>query len=98
VRRQQVARTLDEAVASLYAGPLAGRTAGCFRETAYLFWKAGREEDARAALAAAQALDAGPEASAGIARAILEVTLAPVLERLETEIAGEEEGSRLVKT
>jgi hypothetical protein len=97
IRRQQVARTLDEGVASLYAGALAGRTATCFRETAYVLWKAGREQDARAALAGALAFDAGPEASAGIARAILEVTLAPVLERIEQEIAGEEEGSRLVK-
>jgi hypothetical protein len=97
LRRQQVARALDEAVESLYAGPLAARTAGCFRETAYVLWKAGREQDARAALAAALAFEAGPGSSAGIARAILEVTLAPVLERVDREIAGEDESSRLVK-
>jgi hypothetical protein len=97
VRRGQVARTLDEAVERIYAGPHAARAATCFREAAYVLWKAGREDDARAALAAAAALDAGPEASAAVARAILEVALAPVLERLDQEIAGEDERSRLVK-
>jgi len=97
VRREQAARTLDQAVESIYAGPHAARVAICFQETAYLFWKGGREEDARAALAAARAFASGPEASAPVARAILEVTLGPVLERLDQEIAGEEEGSRLVK-
>jgi hypothetical protein len=97
VRRQQVARILDEAVASVYPGPQAARTASCFREAAYLLWKTGREEDARAALAAAQAFETGPEAWAELARAILEISLAPVLERLDRELAGDEENSRLVK-
>ena len=97
VRRQQVARILDEAVESVYAGPQAGRMASCFREAAYVLWKTGREEDARAALAAAQAFEAGPEAWAPLARATLEVALAPVLERLDREMAGDEENSRLVK-
>jgi hypothetical protein len=98
VRQQQVARILDEAVESVYAGQLAARTAGCFREAAYVLWRTGREEDARAALAAGQAFEAGSEARAPVARAMLEVALAPVLERLEREMAGDEENSRLVKT
>jgi hypothetical protein len=97
VRREQAARTLDQAVESVYAGPHAARAAICFRETAYLLWKGGRDEDARAALAAARAFESGPAASAPVARAILEVTLGPVLERLDQEIAGDDEGSRLVK-
>ena len=63
-----------------------------------MMWKAGREEDARAALAAAQAIASGPAAAADVARALLEVALAPVLERLEQDLAGEDERSRLVKT
>lgn len=97
VRQQQVARILDEAVESVYAGPLAVRTTSCFREAAYVWWKSGREEDARAALAAGQAFETGSEARAPVARAMLEVALAPLLERLGREMAGDEENSRLVK-
>jgi hypothetical protein len=97
VRQQHVARILDEAVESVYAGPLAARIASCLREAAYVLWKTGREQDARAALAAGQAFDAGPERWAPVARALLEVTLAPVLEKLDHEMAGDEENSRLVK-
>jgi hypothetical protein len=97
VRWSQVARTLDQAVESIYAGPHAARAARCFEETAYVLWKSGREEEAKAALAAARAFEAGPGTSAPVARAMLEVTLAPVLERLEQEIAGEDERSRMVK-
>lgn len=97
-RRQQLARILDEGAQSAFAGAQAARTANCFRETAYVQWKSGREEDARASLAAALAFEAGPEESGSIARALLEVALAPLLERLENEMAGEEDSSRLVKT
>jgi hypothetical protein len=97
VRREQAARTLDQAVESIYSGPHAARAARCFEETAYVLWKSGRDEDARAALAAARAFAAGPETSAPVARARLEVTLGPVLERLDQESAGEDERSRLVK-
>jgi hypothetical protein len=97
VRREQAARTLDDAAARLATGPEAARLAACFHETAYLLWKAGREEDARAALAAASAFAFDPEAAAGVARALLEVALAPVLERLEQELASADEGSRLVR-
>jgi len=97
VRQQQVARILDEAAESAYAGPQAVRATACFRESAYVLWKTGREEEARAALAAAEAFEAGPEAWAPIARAMLEVALAPVLEKLDRDVAGDEENSRLVK-
>jgi hypothetical protein len=97
IRRQQVARILDDAAESAYAGAQASRAAACFGEAAYLLWKAGRDEDARAALAAARAFEAGPEAWAPVARAMLEVALAPVLEKLDREVAGDEENSRLVK-
>jgi hypothetical protein len=98
VRREQAARAIDEAIGSIYAGPHAARTAECLRETAYVFWKTGREEEARAALAAAKAIASGPASGAEVARALLEVALAPVLERLEQDLASEDERSRLVKT
>ncbi len=97
VRREQTARTLDQAVESIYAGPHGARAARCFQETAYVLWRGGRDDDARAALAAARAFESGPESSAPVARAILEVTLGPVLERLDQESAGDDERSRLVK-
>lgn len=97
LRREQAARTLDDGAAALQAGPPAARLASCWRETAYVLWKAGRDEDARAALAAAVAFESDPEAAAPLARALLEVTLAPVLERVEQEIASGDEGSRLVR-
>ena len=63
-----------------------------------MLWKRDREEDARAALAAAAAIESGPESGAEIARVILEVALGPLLERLDREMAGDEENSRPVKT
>jgi len=97
VRREQAARVIDEAVERLYAGPHAGRAAACFREAAYLSWRAGREDDACTELAAAHALDAGPAESGPLARAILETALRPVLEELDRTLASDEERSRLVK-
>ncbi len=97
-RRQQVARQIDEAAQSACVGLEAARLAGCFREAAYVLWKRDREEDARAALAAAAAIESGPESGAEIARVILEVALGPLLERLDREMAGDEENSRPVKT
>lgn len=97
-RRQQLAREIDEAARTACAGTEGARLAGCFRESAYVLWKTGREEDARAALAAAAAIEAGPDSGAEVARAILEVALGPLLERLEREMAGDEENSRPVKS
>jgi hypothetical protein len=97
VRREQAARALDEAIERIYAGPHAARAADCFRETAFLRWKAGRDDDARAALAAAAALEAGPAHSAPLARAILETALRPVLDSLDRASEGGDDASRLVK-
>jgi hypothetical protein len=94
-RREQVARAIDEAVTAIYLGPRAERRADCLRETAWVLWQTGRDDDARAALAAAQALASGTGAE--VARALLETALAPVLERIEQELASEDDRSRLVK-
>jgi hypothetical protein len=97
VRREQAARAIDEAVERIYAGPHAARVAECFREAAYVSWKAAQEDDARIALAAARALEAGPAESGPLARAILETALRPVLDELDRTLAGDDERSRLVK-
>jgi len=96
-RRDQVARAVDEAAASIYLGPRAERCADLLRESAWVFWQTGREDDARAALAAAEVMAAGPAAAAEVSRALLEAALAPVLERVEQDLASEDDRSRLVK-
>jgi hypothetical protein len=94
VRREQVEGILDAAVTELYGEPFASRCAERFEEMAYVFWKWGQEGDARACLAAADAFGSSATTEHPIARALLEVLLSPVLNRLEaaagdTEAAGE---------
>jgi hypothetical protein len=62
-----------------------------------VLWKGGREPDARACLAAAQAFRAGPAPENPIARALLEAVLAPVIAGLEEQKPPEAEPSLLVK-
>ncbi|MCC6640092.1 MAG: hypothetical protein IT386_02880 [Deltaproteobacteria bacterium] len=91
-RREQVDAILVEALAGLYAGPEAERMALRFDEAAFVFWKQGREDDARACLAAADGFgDTGGGGTVG--RALLEVALAPLLDRLREE----EDSSLIVK-
>jgi hypothetical protein len=97
VRRELATRAIDEAVLRIYAGPHAARAAASFRETAYLRWRGGKDEEARTALAAARALEAGPAEAGPLARAILETALRPVLDQLDRANEGDEEHSRLVK-
>jgi hypothetical protein len=96
-RREQAQTLLAEAQAEVYAEPVGAYTAQRFEESAYVLWKTGREEDARACLAAAQAFRAGPAAENPIARALLEAVMAPVLAGLEEPVAREAEPSLLVK-
>lgn len=77
--------TLDEAGRA--------RMAGRFAETAFFLWKQGREDDARACLAAAAGFGDTPPGENPVARALLEGTLAPLLERLREE----EDSSLIVK-
>jgi hypothetical protein len=81
-RREQVDGILDAAVLVLYGEPLASHCAARFEEMAYVFWKWGREEDARACLAAADAFESSEPTEQPVARALLEVLLTPVLNRL----------------
>jgi hypothetical protein len=94
-RREQLRRCLDEALDTLYAQPFATLTARRWEESAYLFWKGAREADARACLAAGRAFRAGQPSSNPVARAALELVLAPALEGVR-DAADDEKGESLV--
>jgi len=95
-RREQVRRAIDAALETLYAEPFATRVAERFEESAYLLWKGGREEDARASLAAARAFRDGNAARHPVARTTVEEMLGPVLERAEGEEKSEEGAAPLL--
>jgi hypothetical protein len=96
-RREQLDEAMAEAVAALFDESFAAATARRFEESAYVFWKTEREDEARDALAAARAFREGPPRSDPVARAVLDTALAPVLAGIEEELAKEDEGSLLVK-
>jgi hypothetical protein len=81
-RQEQFDRVLDDAVERIFDARFARSTANRFEETAYVFWRQGALEDARACLAAADAFGASTAAFREIARAMLEVVLAPTLQSL----------------
>ncbi len=91
-RREQVDGILAAAVTELYGEPFASRCAERFEEMAYVYWKWGKEDDARACLAAADAFGSSGSTEHPVARALLEVLLSPVLNRLEAA-AGDGEAS-----
>ena len=78
-RREQVERALEEAIDEIFDAEFAEITARRFEESAYVFWKGGRDDDARAVLAAADAFRAGSPRENPIARAMLEILFTPVL-------------------
>jgi len=90
-RRDRSEVALQQAIALVFDPARTERTAARLEETAYILWKRGREDDARACLAAARGLRAGPLTDQPVARALLEVALGPVLEKLR-----EEEASALI--
>jgi hypothetical protein len=81
-RRAQVDQVLGEALGEIFVEPFASHCAERFEEMAYVYWKSGREDDARACIAAADAFGAGAPAEQPLARTLIEVLLAPVLDRL----------------
>ncbi len=95
-RREQVERVLEQGLDELFAEPVGARTAQRFEESAYCFWKRGSEDDARVCLAAARAFRDTSPAENPVAKAMIEVVLAPVLAKLDEEIGKDEEASRLV--
>jgi hypothetical protein len=78
-RGDQVQRALDDAAEESAAGEAGEAVALRLEEVAYLWWQQGREADARACLAAADAWRGSAEAHAPLARAFVETWLAPVL-------------------
>lgn len=95
-RRQRIDTVIREFLEESHTEADVARDAHRFREAGYVFWKRGDEEAARSCLAAAQAFESSPVGENPVARAMLEVPLAPVLEKIDQE--GEEvEGSLLVK-
>ncbi len=82
-RSEQAGQLLDEALTDLYAAPWDDRTAARLEESAYVLWKRGRSEDAQACLAAARGFRELDPAENPLARAMLEVVLAPVMQKLD---------------
>jgi hypothetical protein len=97
-RKEQVRQTMDDALSEIFSDAAGVHAAQRFEESAYVLWKAGPEDDARACLAAARAYrEVEPQANP-VARAALDRMLGPLLERLESESAEakDEEGSSLL--
>lgn len=109
-RAERLDALLAEAVESVFDDAASRRTVHRLRESAFHLWRGGGEADARACLAAAAELERGAPGASGVARALVERPLEPVLRSLReggegaaSEEGGErdesegEEGSLLVK-
>jgi hypothetical protein len=83
-RREQLDRILGDALEEVFDDAGAGRAAHRLRESAFVIWKHGDEDGARACLAAAAAFEAGSPRDNPVARALLEVPLRPALRSLES--------------
>jgi hypothetical protein len=78
-RREQVARAVDAGIEELAQGAFPEQNAQRLEEAAYVLWQSKAEEDARAALAAADALRADGAPRTALLRAFVETWLAPIL-------------------
>jgi len=94
-RRERLEGALAEAAREAFSGDGAATLGARLAETGYLWWRAGRDDDARACLAAARALREGAAEAQPVAIALLEGVLAPLLERLRQ--GQEEDASVLVR-
>jgi len=92
-RQERIARLIDEEAGVVFQGAFAEWTAARWRELAYVAWKSGREEDARAAVAAAAAFTRESPAGNPVAAALLEAALAPVIGELLRSETRSSEGS-----
>lgn len=95
-RREQIEAVIHEFQEETATDGGAARQAHRFREAAYVLWKEGDEEGARACLAAALAFESAPIGENPVARAMLEIPLAPVLEKIDREGEESKETSLLV--
>ncbi len=97
-KQGRVNDAIGEAAKTLFADDFADITASRFEESAYVFWKSDREDDARACLAAAADLRGDSPEESPAALALVERLLAPLLKSLnENEGEDEDSGSLLVK-
>jgi hypothetical protein len=96
-RRERLDELIATEAETVYGGEFGARTAARWRESAFGWWKAGNEDDARAALAAARAFAELPPGENTVALAMLEVALAPVIGemlRAEAEAEGADASER----
>jgi hypothetical protein len=84
-RREQVDRAVEDSLDAIYAGDERGRIADLFEETAYVWWRSGREADARQAVAVAADFRERAARENPVARAMIERLLAPALTRARAE-------------
>jgi hypothetical protein len=84
-RRQQIDTILNDALSASFGGEFAAIAAHRFEETAYLKWKGGEVEGAEACLAAADAFRSASPTDNPVARAMLEVVLAPILKEMDED-------------
>lgn len=91
-RQGRFEEILREAAEAAYDEGFSALTAARFAESAYVFWKTGEEEVARACLAGARAFREQEAGSNPVARALLGRLLAPLLQAdAETRAAGNED-------
>jgi len=95
-RRARFEEILADAAEAVYDEGFSAGTAARFEESAYLYWKAEREPEARACLAGARAFREGEARSNPVARALLGRLLAPLMKDANEE-PREESESLLVK-
>ena len=84
-RREQVDRAVDQALDEIYAGDERARIADALEETAYVWWRTGREGDARHAVAAAAEFRERAPSANPLARALIERLLDARLARARDE-------------
>lgn len=89
-RQGRIDDLLSEAAGEVFDAEGAALAAHRLRESAYVFWRQGEEEAARACLAAAASMGEDGAASSPVARAMIEIPLRPALDALarETPAAG----------
>ena len=84
-RRSQADEILGESLDALFADGGGATFARRFRHAAFVAWQRDQEEEARALLAAAAVCEGAEAARSPLARALLELPLAGLLAKLETE-------------
>jgi hypothetical protein len=95
-REERRSELLAQAAAEVFDEAFRQVTAARLRDTAFVLWRADREEEARDCLAGAVTLERGA-ADGPVALAFAEVWFGPMLDRVAAEAEAPEEDSLLVK-